>query len=416
MKKTILLVALMALTGVATAQSTAKNVLFIGNSYTEVNNLPNLVQQVSASAGRTVTYQANTPGGCTFSQHCTNQSMTLICRGGWDAVVLQEQSQLPSFPLSQVTDEVFPYAARLVDSVYAHNPCADPLFYMTWGRKDGDAANAVGFPILATYEGMDSMLYERYMYMKNANDASVSPVGRVWRYLRHNYPALELYAGDGSHPSQAGSYAAACTFYVLLFEDSPLNITYDATLDSTTAQTIRAAVQQIVFDTLSFWQRPRPLAVFTSAGTDTATFTFHNASQNAAAYVWYFGDGDTSVEENPTHTFSDSGYFNVTLVASRHCMTDTMQSEVHVIGSGSPHVGINASQNIFASHLYPNPASKSVILETTFSGEAALYDMQGRLCRTFCVTEGKNSLDLSGLDAHIYVLKLGGNVLKVMVR
>ena len=167
------------------AQQTV-NALFIGNSYTEVNNLPGMVQQIAASMGDLLTWQSNTPGGCTFNQHCSNHSMELICGGGWDIVVLQEQSQYPSFPQSQVEAEVFPYAKRLVDSVYAHNPCGEPMFYMTWGRKNGDAGNAPYFPVLGTYEGMDSMLCERYTYMAQQNDASLCPVGRVWRYLREN--------------------------------------------------------------------------------------------------------------------------------------------------------------------------------------------------------------------------------------
>lgn len=55
----------------------------------------------------------------------------MIRNGGWDFVVLQEQSQYPSFPQWQVETGVFPYAARLEDSVYAASPCAEPVFYMT---------------------------------------------------------------------------------------------------------------------------------------------------------------------------------------------------------------------------------------------------------------------------------------------
>ena len=217
------------------AQDAPKRVLFIGNSYTEVNNLPQLVQRVAESVGDVVEYQSNTPGGCTFSQHCNNGSMELIRQGGWDVVVLQEQSQLPSFPQSQVEADVFPYAQQLVSAVYASNPEGEAMFYMTWGRKEGDAPNAAYFPVLGTYEGMDSMLYERYMYMARTYDASVCPVGRVWRYLRANNPEIELYQLDNSHPSQAGSYAAACAFYTMIFHKSPLRIAFDSDLETSVA-------------------------------------------------------------------------------------------------------------------------------------------------------------------------------------
>jgi len=236
------------------------NVLFIGNSYTYYNDLPKMVSDIAASTGERMTYSSNTPGGCTFSQHCTNQSMTMIQAGGWDIVVLQEQSQLPSFPQSQVEWQCFPYAQRLVDSIYAHNPNAEPMFYMTWGRKNGDTDpnNVAEFPVLGTYEGMDSMLCERYTYMAETNHASLCPVGRVWRHLRTNNPEIELYANDGSHPSLAGTYAAACAFYVMFFHRNPDDITFSSSLDENTATTIREAVKIVVFDSLEHWRQAFP--------------------------------------------------------------------------------------------------------------------------------------------------------------
>lgn len=232
------------------------NILFIGNSYTSTNNLPQMISNIATNMGDRITYSSNTPGGCTFMQHCSNQSMSMIQQGTWDIVVLQEQSQLPSFPQWQVEQECFPYAQRLVDSIRSNNPNAEPMFYMTWGRRNGDQDNASEFPVLGTYEGMDSMLCERYTYMAETNNASLCPVGRVWRYLRTNNPDIELYASDGSHPSVAGTYAAACAFYVMFFHRDPDSITFNTTLDENKARIIRSAVKTVVYDNLGRWQHP----------------------------------------------------------------------------------------------------------------------------------------------------------------
>lgn len=349
MKKN-LLIAVMALLALAATAQEPKKVLFIGNSYTEVNNLPQLVQKVSESAGAQIEYQSNTPGGCTFAQHCTNQSMTLIRQGGWDVVVLQEQSQLPSFPESQVVNECLPYAARLVDSVYAHSPNGEAMFYMTWGRENGDQQDAVYFPVLGTYEGMDSMLYERYMRMGRDNDASVCPVGRVWRYLRASSPDIQLYSGDGSHPSMAGSYAGACAFYTMIFRQSPRHITFiPEGVDERQAQTIRNAVDTVVFSNLSFWLR--------QSTQDTT-------------------------QQDTTHT--DTTQHDTTLVA------------IHPL-----------QDQLLSCAVYPNPASHLLnIAISNFSNpcEACIFDIRGRRVRVVTLNQASSVIPVDDLPSGVYTI------------
>lgn len=414
------------------------NALFVGNSYTAVNNLPQMVQQVAASMGDQLTVQSSTPGGCTFQQHCTNQSMTMICNGGWDIVVLQEQSQYPSFPQSQVEAEVFPYAKRLVDSVYAHNPCAEPMFYMTWGRRDGDQQNAQYFPVLGTYEGMDSMLCLRYTYMAEANDASLCPVGRVWRYLRRFHGDIELYQSDGSHPSEAGSYAAACAFYVMFFHRDPAAITYEASLPPATAATIRSAVRSVVYENLDQWQRPRPQVTLESEVTDGNVAVFSAATEHADSLAWHFGDGTDTVtsalQTEMSHTYAATGIYTATLVASRHCMTDTVSVDISV--AVDPPVGIGFGPESLPEDteitLYPNPvADRLTVVLPAGVGEAAvaILGLDGRVLMS-CpspmpgVEAGdgvvKFEIALGDLPAGEYLLRLshrtGTVVRKVVVR
>ena len=89
--------------------------------------------------------------------------MSKINAASWDFVVLQEQSQIPSFPPSQVASDCFPYASILVDSIKSANPCAEPVFFMTWGRENGDQNNCINYPPLCTYGGMQARLRESYI-------------------------------------------------------------------------------------------------------------------------------------------------------------------------------------------------------------------------------------------------------------
>lgn len=232
------------------AQTT--RVLFIGNSYTSVNDLPNLVSQIYSAAGETLDYSMSAPGGCTFQQHC-NVSLPYIQQGGWDYVVLQEQSQLPSFPINQFMQESYPYAQELCSLIRQYNPDVKIVFYMTWGRKNGDPQNGQYYPPLNTYEGMDSLLYARYVMMAQDNDACVSPVGAVWHQIRNQHPEVELYQSDGSHPSYLGSYVAACSFYTFFTGHNPIDITWNGTLDGDMADIAKNAVKRVVYDSMSKW-------------------------------------------------------------------------------------------------------------------------------------------------------------------
>lgn len=267
------------------ASAQTNKVLFLGNSYTHVNNLPELVSMMMSSSGEGFSYQMNAPGGCTFQQHCTVSS-SYIQQAGWDYVVLQEQSQLPSFPEDQFMQECYPYAESLCSMIRDYNPDAKIVFYMTWGRKNGDQQNCPYYPPLCTYQGMDSLLNLRYMMMAEDNHALVSPVGAVWHYIRDHYPDLELYQSDESHPSYLGSYVAACCFHTIFTGHNPVYISWNGLLDESTATIAKNATKSIVFDSLWKW----------SFDTDTAT------NDSTAINEFALLDSGISLYPNPAKT------------------------------------------------------------------------------------------------------------------
>lgn len=66
---------------------------------------------------------------------------------------------------------------------------------------------------------------------------------------------------------------------------------------------------------------------------DGLTVTFANASKNAAKYTWNFGDGETSTDENPTHTYATSDSYEVSLKAvSASGKSNTKKQTVKVAG------------------------------------------------------------------------------------
>ncbi len=407
MKIIALLTSLLLCTGLY-GQVQGKRALFLGNSYTAANNLPQMVADVAASAGDTLWFDSNTPGGYTLQGHSTNTiSLGKITAGGWDYVVLQEQSQLPSFPLPQVQQMVFPYARVLDSIINAGNNCAETVFYMTWGRKNGDAENCPVWPPVCTYAGMDSLLNLRYRLMAADNRAILSPVGAVWRYLRQNYPQLELYSPDGSHPSAAGTYAAACSFYTAFFRNDPSDITFNPGIPAAEAYVIRAAARAVVYDSLATWHigTMDPSADFSCTQTGNGEVAFTNLSGFADTYYWEFGDGFTSVDENPVHTYPESGVYDVMLSARSCGLSDTAVKTLSV-------VILNAQQEAAEREtlrIQPNPATTEIRILSTKPLHGSRYtilDAYGRIHQKGILSTDNPLISIHNLKPGYYFLKL----------
>ena len=62
-----------------------------------------------------------------------------------------------------------------------------------------------------------------------------------------------------------------------------------------------------------------PLATGFTYTVSGQSVTFTNISQNANNYLWNFGDGNTSTQASPVHTYFLGGGYNVILIASNSC-------------------------------------------------------------------------------------------------
>ncbi len=311
------------------------SVLFIGNSYTYVNDLPGTLGALATSLGKEITFDSKTNGGFTFQNH-VNDALTYskIHSKPWDVVVLQGQSQEPSFPDTQVDSQTLPYAVQLSDSIWANHACSNVMYYMTWGRENGDPQ----WSEINTFEKMNTRLYNAYMRIADSSDlAMVSPVGRAWSYVRENHPTINLYSGDGSHPSIEGTYLAACTFYASLFRGSPVGSNYYGGLSAATAGILQNAAATVVLDSLEhFHLHPvdEPTQASFSLVQNGETIQLTNESSRATSYTWDFGDGQTATTENAQHTFVSNGNYTVQLIAASICNSDTFSIQVTINSLG----------------------------------------------------------------------------------
>ena len=230
----------------AVAISDTTKCLFVGNSYTDVNNLPLLFKQLSASGGKIVYTEMSAPGGYTLEGHTQLQTtLDKINSRTWSYVILQEQSQYPVIPYYRNNSTV-PNARKLDSLIKLRG--SSTMFYMTWGRKYGgiQCINSYCSANFTNYFHMQDSLTAAYNMVSSLLNAQLAPVGSAWKRARSIDTTVELFDPDNSHPSLRGSYLAACVFYAKIFGISPVGLTYIAGLPQNEALWLQQIAADVV--------------------------------------------------------------------------------------------------------------------------------------------------------------------------
>lgn len=200
------------------------NILFIGNSYTYVNNLPAIFKEIAKSAGIEVNATAVTNGGWTLEKHADindvyGSATDAVLKGKkFDYVVLQEQSIRPATETERFRAAVEKLLAKIEENG------AKSYFYCTWGRKEG---SSVLIDNNWTHEVMTEKLIAAYTAVGEKFGIPVAYVGKAFSDINKNHPEIDLYTADLSHPSKYGSFLAALTIFTKIFDKDPRDISYN---------------------------------------------------------------------------------------------------------------------------------------------------------------------------------------------
>jgi hypothetical protein len=220
-------------------------VLFLGNSYTYVNDLPSTFAQLAGSGGHPVKVASVANGGETLAEHASSsESLDKIAAEHWSYVVLQEQSETPATWAGRVS--MYPAIRALDGDVESGG--AIPMLFITWAHRDGLPQAG-----LAGYDAMQKQIDDAYLAIAREQQVPVSPVGFAWSAVRQDHPEISLWADDGSHPNQAGTYLAACVFYASIFRQSPNGLRYHGGVGDEQASVLQDEASRLVLDHASQW-------------------------------------------------------------------------------------------------------------------------------------------------------------------
>jgi len=214
-------------------------VLFIGNSFTQRNNLPGLLADMAGARDVCVQHDLISVGGASLRTHWNaGRAAQAIGDDVYDYVVLQEQSTLPVKNAKRMAENI-----RLFDECIKRAGSRTVL-YMTWARQHAPESQQA--------------IREAYSAIGEETGAIVVPVGLVWQKFSTKHERPLLYDRDQSHPSITGSYLAACVFLASLFNINPVGIEAGATALDQSCQT---ALQSAA------WKESRPKASHNRSGS-----------------------------------------------------------------------------------------------------------------------------------------------------
>jgi hypothetical protein len=171
-----------------------RSFLFVGNSLTYTNDLPNVLERLLEAGLDEDVYVASEsrPNWGLPDHWAGGQSRELIAGGGWEMVILQ---QGPS--ATEGRPYLLDYAARFAPEIRAAG--AEPALYMVW-------------PAESRFFDFDGVL-DSYRTAAENVDGYFFPAGEAWRVAWETDPDLVLYGPDRFHPSTQGTYVAALVMY-----------------------------------------------------------------------------------------------------------------------------------------------------------------------------------------------------------
>lgn len=193
------------------AREGVPRVLFVGNSFSF--GVPRWVMKESARAGEPWDAGRVAHDSWSLDRHATDpKTLATIREGGWDVVVLQEQSRVPSVSWMREWRMV-PAVGKLAAEARAAG--AVPVLYQTWGYRDGDPARRED-----DFIAMNARVRDGYRGAAHATGLAVVPVGDAWEREIRAGRGDHLFRPDGKHPSVEGDQLTAGVFVEALEEQA----------------------------------------------------------------------------------------------------------------------------------------------------------------------------------------------------
>lgn len=247
----------------------------LGNSYISDNHLDTILSQLLLDAGD----QRHVKPVAEYGKDLAHFANELIEPGStintllgpnhrhWGYVVMQDRSHVPAFCCNGPDTKFYAEFEASLKAVKdlddaAKQQGATTVLLQTWGRRDGAPVH-----FLKEFESMNDLVIRGYgkyadVLAQNGREPLVAPVGQAFGLMYDQMAEniskqqeavkpeslwTQLYAPDGSHPSLAGSYLAACVLYATITGKSPIGLKSMSGIAEAERQALQHSAHEAVF-------------------------------------------------------------------------------------------------------------------------------------------------------------------------
>lgn len=371
--------------------------LFIGNSMTYFNNMPNLFQELANSKGKNVQSQYYAPGGTGFVNHVNDANVyNLFESEVWDYVVLQPgtaESAGVSWPINTTIER----GQKLVDSIKKYSPCAKIFLYeIPYGIK---ATNNV--PDYNDYFAIQTIIKDSITKLANGLNVPIVPAGECARNHFINQQDLLLHNSyNDVHPNLNGSYLVACAMFSAIFQEQLFSSNFLGGVSQQNADYFQNIADNIVLPNREEWL----LNEFTLHSEfdyvlNGLEIQLNNLSTNFISLNWNINNEFFSTDDSPSFTFDSPGLKTISLTTFDGICYGTFELIINVELLNNP------SFNSYDIELFPNPTSDFLNIKFKFKGDEEVYifDLNGKFLIQNTFIED-NKINVSSLTSGIYYL------------
>ncbi len=208
-------------------------VLMVGNSFTKYKpynvtySVEKPLEELAAWEGHNLDVKTVSHGGAWLSYYAGMQSeylsyhkelMVQLLNEKWDYIVIQEQSKSL---VEQFDTRTYPAVERILRMIKTYQPQATPLLYMTHGYSDNSLTKVNGVPTMLTAGELELYVAAACKSLEVRLGIEAVPVGMHYNRAHILYPWIRMVGPDFKHPTYAGYYLAACSFYYRIFKSIP---------------------------------------------------------------------------------------------------------------------------------------------------------------------------------------------------